>query len=394
MSEQAPKFTLYTGDDESGFGEIKTAEKAEKISVAVLGGLQEQRQLNTFEDIATNPNAWVVFSYEYDKQLKNEIDGMPESQTDHLVFAAYRMQKARAIEQYLYQAKIKRQDLGRKKAIFEELKLVASAEAEQSIATAIFRAGEDVDIRREIVALFVAIGATKWGGEMEENLQRLRAGSVLEDGENQEAMGLMRGVTGHAAAIDILQTIFNCETFSPSVDIDGRHGIDIGARPVNDADLGIGLAVQVKARNTLENSGGVFLTAVSANLDEGIGFVQAVDKSRLSPEERVRHERELAIGKLQGGMFWLKKQEMTSVDEDNLVGILMELRSSPYGKEFNSLDPREGYFDIHTGLCNDALREEVYRQGEDLLRDIEQIRENSRTIYQGSFRKRGKVGAA
>lgn len=398
MSEQAPKFTPYSGEDESGFGEIKSVEKAEQISTAILRVLQEQRQLNTFEDVATNPNALEVFLLEFDQKLKEEMDGQPESHSDHFVNAVYQMQKTKAIEQYLYQVKIKGVETILKGDYFEQLRLICSAKAEQSIVTALFRAGDNTDMRKEIVALFTAVGATKWGGDIEDNLQRLRSGAELEKEEHQEALGLMRGVTGHSAAIDILHKIFNSETYSPSVEIDGRHGIDIGARSFNDEDSSVAMAVQVKARNMLENIGGVLLTAVSANADERIGFVEEVDKSRLTPDERIGHERELAIGKLQGGMFWLKKQKMESVDEENLVGVLMELRSSQYGRVFDEANLQEGYFDISTGVCNHALLEEVYRQGEELLQEIAQMREKARSIHQGSFRinrdKRGKVGAA
>lgn len=398
MSEQAPKFSLYSGDDESHFGEIRTIEKAEQISAIVLDKLQEQRRLNAFDDVATNPNALLVFLIEYDKKLKEEVDKLPVSQSDHLVFAAYRLQKAKAIEQYLYQAQIKGVDISRKKAVFEELKLIAYAEAEQSMATALFRAGDNREIRKEMVALFTAIGATEWGNEMADNLQRLRAGVNLEEGEHNKAMGLMRGVTGHVATIDIMHKLFDCKTYSPSVDIDGRHGIDMGARDGTDENAKIDIVVQIKARNTLDNSGGVTITAVAENRNERIGFIEPIkDKEKLTAEARLAHERELAIGKLQAGMFWLKKQKMESVDNESLVGLLIELRSSQYSGGFNEFEEREGSFDIRTGLCNYALCEAVARQKTQVEQDIEQMRANAREIYQSTFitnrKRRGKAVA-
>jgi hypothetical protein len=159
------------------------------------------------------------------------------------------------------------------------------------------------------------------------------------------------------------------------------------------------LVAQVKARNILDNSDGVLLVPVAGNKNEKLDFVQETkDKSSLSPDEKVAHQRELALAKLQRGMFWLKDQKMPIVDNDRLVGLLIELRSSRYGRDFDEFEENEGFFDIQTGLCNYALCEAVARQKDAIEEEVAQMRAGDRQVSRGSFvtnkTRRGRVGAA
>lgn len=376
MVEKVPNFTPYAdSSDEERFGEIKSAEQAERYAKALIETIQEQRKLNTFENLAANPNAWEVFYSEYDRSIKRELDGLPSSQSDHMVFAAYRMQMAKAIEQYLYQEEIQNVPSQLRRGWLKEARLTALAESEQAAATAIFRCGTNSEMRRSIAAMYASIDATAWNKEASDNYQRLVSGAEFVDSqERSRALKRLSGVTGHAAAIELLQELLDCTTYSPAVELDGKHAIDIGAHSRSLEFQPIDTVVQVKVNSKLESTQGAFITPVAVSRQEELPIVRSRDTSKMSIIEKNIHAREKAMAQLQHGALWLQARKYPDVDNETLVAVLIELRSSQYGHKFDEFREDEGYFDISTGLCNSALCDEVLGQKESVQHEIATMR--------------------
>lgn len=395
MPETQEPFRPYYELDASGDSyEIKSVEQAERITEVLVAALQDQRQRHIFEDVGKNQNAWETFRFEYDQKYREELPGRPFDQSEFLVFAALRMQKAKAIEEFLFQCDTKKAGLdAQKRAVLLEGMFSALVESQQAAATALYRCGENAEIRREIAFLCTAIGATEWKNNIMDNVRKLRAGLEFEGKEKDRVTGLLRGITGHAAAIEIVENMLESDTYSPRVDIDGRHGIDMGASAREPGDNKIDTVVQVKARARMTANEGAELIPVAVNEDERLAYVKSVaDKEDIDPEEWKEKERELSLAKLQGGAFWIKNERFDFVDNDRLVALLVVLRSSPYGRSFDSWKDETGKkqpagFDIHTGLCNNALRQEVLIKKEGVLRELKIMRENGRKITRKKFRK-------
>lgn len=382
MSEKGPHFTPYEELDSEDGSEIRNEGQAERIVTTVISQMQEQRNLNGFEDVATNREAWSLFSLEYDNKLKNEMEGRPESQVEHVVFAAYRVQRARAIEQYLYQCQFKGVDLGKRSAFFEELRLTAATEAEQSVVTALCRAGDNVEIRRRIAAMFASIGGVDWGKEISNGYDDLVNKRIVEGPEQKKMINILAGVTGHSAAIEITQKMLDCCTYSPAVDLDGHHSIDFGTHSKADGFLPIDTVIQVKTNVRLDSNTGMVITPVSLDPDERLDFVsQDRDFEGITIEDKVAYKRELTLAKLQYGAAWLQRQNYRDVDNEHLLALLLELKPSKFGKEMDNSEDADGCFDIHTGICNTALRDEAEFQAEAVKQELERLRQGTRRIY-------------
>lgn len=378
MIEAGSNFTAYIEDPEiENAGKIESVEDAERVSDSVVEILQRLRNVNEFEDVSENRNSWTLFHLEFAKKLGYEVDGAPRGQREQVVYAAYMMEEAKAIETYLWKTDLKKIKVNYKERRgLEEQRLLSLAAGEQAAAAAIYKAGNDAGVRREIAALFVAVGITEWGKDIDENLVKIRRQEPLLEKKMEEATGLLRGVTGHAAAIEIVNRVLDCKSFSPSADLDGKRGLDIGSHHKDSQSQHIEMVTQVKARKSLDTPDGIVITPVFANEDEKLDFVPDENKDiSLPPNQRIANERYVDIVKLQRGMLWLKSKNFTHINSRDLVGLLVELQSSSYGKSLEQvLSSKAPMFDISTGICNDSILKNALSHKEHIEREFESQR--------------------